>query len=112
MLVSISVVFLLCHFLEPMSHSVLYGAIFGECAVYTEAHLIQVMVTNTLEMFSYASNFVFYCIFHLRFRRFLKRMLCCQSEDNMVHGAKPAVAVVNVENGGTYTRNGGTYTRE
>jgi hypothetical protein len=76
MLVSILIVFVLCHLVEPLSHSSLFAELWGVCEVYSEGHFTQIMVTNGLEWFSFASNFIFYCIFHKQFQESLKKACC------------------------------------
>ena len=79
MVVSISIVFVLCHSIEPFAHSGLYVQLVGDkCKVYNTAHRILLFTTNTAEVFSYASNFYFYCLFNKQFRGVLKQG-CCPS---------------------------------
>jgi hypothetical protein len=77
MMISISAVFVVCHIMEPFAHSGLYKAAFGPCGVYTLAYKIIRVVVNTLEVFSFASNFIFYCIFNTEFLHILRLRICC-----------------------------------
>ena len=79
MVVSISVVYVLCHFIEPFSHTGIYSSIFGKCKVYSKNHRILLVTTNITELFSYASNFYFYCIFNKQFRGVLRSIFCKNS---------------------------------
>ncbi|ELU00917.1 hypothetical protein CAPTEDRAFT_194112 [Capitella teleta] len=95
MLISISVVFLVCHLIEPLSHSSLYGAIFGESAVYSESHYQQIIATNLLEMICHGINFWFYCVFTPKFFGHLKSLFCCCTINVGVWGVHTAVFHLN-----------------
>ena len=91
MMIAISVVFLLCHAMEPFVHAPVYAAIHGECRLGTKAYVVQRAVANTLEVFSFSSNFFFYCIFHKQFVSTLKLMFpAC-------HDRRWAMAVSDLE---------------
>jgi hypothetical protein len=77
MMISISSVFVICHSLEPIAQSELYKYIFGPCSTYTTAYRTIRVLANTLELFSFATNFIFYCIFNSEFLKRLKETLCC-----------------------------------
>jgi hypothetical protein len=68
--------------MEPFSYSAVYGAIHGRDAVHQEAHMTQLMITNTLELVSFACNFVFYCAFLKPFQKTLKSMVKRCSKDS------------------------------
>ena len=77
MMICISSVFVICHSMEPFAHSGLYKAAFGTCSVYTLAYKIIRVTVNTLEAFSFASNFIFYCFFNTEFLQILRLRICC-----------------------------------
>ena len=79
MMVSISAVFIVCHSVEPLTTQELYTAMFGPCSIYTTTYKALTVVTNTLETFSFASNFIFYCAFNSDIVKILKQNLCCRS---------------------------------
>ncbi len=82
MLLSITFVFLACNIVEPFSHSTIYQTIFGECAILTEQYATYRMLTNLLEIVSYSSNFVSFCVFNEQFVNILKSMLpCCSTRE-------------------------------
>ncbi|ELU13493.1 hypothetical protein CAPTEDRAFT_216221 [Capitella teleta] len=93
MLVSILITFVLCHLLEPLSHSSLFAVLWGVCEVYSESHYTQIMVTNGLEWFSFASNFIFYCIFHKQFQDSLKKSCCWLCHRHNVTAQMPATCL-------------------
>ena len=80
MVVSISVVFVFCHIVEPFSHSGLFSTLFGLCSLYNDSHRVLLITTNIAEVFSYATNFYFYCLFNKQFRGVLKHCCCPSSE--------------------------------
>ena len=77
MMISISGVFVICHSLEPIAQSELYKSIFGPCSTYTTAYRAIRVVANTLEILSFATNFISYCSFNSEFRKCLRQALCC-----------------------------------
>ncbi len=80
MLLSITFVFLACNIVEPFSHSTIYETIFGECSSMTEQYATYRMITNLLEIVSYSSNFVSFCVFNKQFVNMLKAILpCCDA---------------------------------
>ena len=79
MVVSISVVILICHILEPFSHTALFTSLFGVCSMHGVGHTVLLTTTNILETISYASNFLFYCIFNQQFAKTLKSLCECDS---------------------------------
>ena len=83
MLISISVVYLICHLPEPFAHQAIYSSIFGPCSVYSKAFRVYVMVTNNLELFSYAINFIPYCIFNEQFRKCFVRIVVRRSVNSV-----------------------------
>ncbi len=84
LVVAISVVFVLCNVLEPFTHSRIYAGMFGECSLNSEAYRILRVVSNILEMFSFAINFVLFCMFSRQFRLACSRLLCCCIQENRV----------------------------
>ena len=84
MVVSISIVFLVCHSLEPFSHSSIFSALFGKCNVYGTNHRIFIIYTNAMETVTLATNFFFYCLFNKQFWSVLKGMCCCKNFNNQV----------------------------
>ncbi len=76
MLLSITFVFVVCNTTEPMMHSGIYAAIFGECSIYNESYEIFRMVTNILEVVSWASNFLSYVVFNRHYVDMLKYIIC------------------------------------
>ena len=94
MLITISCIFLLCHFLEPFIHSGIYSFLFGVCALYDDGYAIFRMVVNTLEMFSFASNFIVYCIFNRQFLVALALICHCKSKDSMSNSTLQDVSTV------------------
>lgn len=67
MLITVSLVFLLCNIMEPFIHSGVYTSLFGRCSIYTETYALLRTVSNTLEMLSFATNFIVYCLFMKQF---------------------------------------------
>ena len=78
MLLSITITFVLCHILEPFIHSAVYTSLFGYCSLYTITYRTIAMFVNLLETFSYAINFIFYCVFNKDFASRMKEMLKCK----------------------------------
>lgn len=78
MLLGITITFVLCHILEPFIHSVIYTTLFGCCSVFAMTYRNLVMSVNTLETISFASNFIFYCVFNKEFAAGVKKMLKCE----------------------------------
>ena len=90
MLITISLIFIVCHALEPFIHSGLYTSIFGPCSTYTDTYDFWRMFINTLEIFSFATNFIVYCIFNKLFVAALRRLCKCGSnsvEDQTAEGS-------------------------
>lgn len=85
MLISISAMFVVCHVMEPFSYTAVYGAIYGRDKIHNEAHMTQMMITNSLELVSFASNFVFYCAFYKPFQKTL-RSLCRRCTKDAIAG--------------------------
>ena len=81
MLVAISAMMFLCHVVEPFSHPAIYRAIHpqGDAGIGSDEHRLQRVITNILEMFSYASKFFIYVIFYQQFQPALKQVLCHRS---------------------------------
>lgn len=77
MLVSISVVFIVCHSIEPFAHGALYASIYGACAVTQPAFQIVRVVANIMEIFSYSTNFIFYFIFNSKFSHRVRIIMGC-----------------------------------
>jgi hypothetical protein len=104
MVLSISAVFLLCHIVEPFSHSGLFSTLFGVCSLYNEAHRTLLITTNILEVFSYATNFFFYCVFNKQFRGVLRHCCCPASsaplplEHTHTHNVPPTHHTHNTRN--------------
>ena len=81
MVISISVVYIVCHFLEPLSHPGIFGHFFSMCALFDHGHKALILTTNILETFSYASNFFFYCIFNRQFSNALESLCQCKQQE-------------------------------
>ena len=77
MMISISLMLVICHCMEPFIHDGIAVVVFGPCSIYTDAFKVLSVVVNTLEVLSYTTNFVFYCAFNDDFRRGLDYLLCC-----------------------------------
>jgi hypothetical protein len=77
MLVVISAVFVICEILEPFVHSGVFGSIFGNCSLYSNAYSITLLVANVLEVILFSVNFIIYCIFYRHFTATLKSLCCC-----------------------------------
>ena len=77
MMISISFMLAVCHSFEPFAHGGLYKTIFGPCSTHTTEYQLVRVVANTLEALSFASNFVFYCLFNGEFLKTLRVALCC-----------------------------------
>ncbi|KAK2164883.1 hypothetical protein LSH36_58g22034 [Paralvinella palmiformis] len=77
MMISISFMLAVCHSFEPFAHSGLYRTIFGQCSTHTTQYQLVRVVANTLEALSFASNFIFYCVFNGEFSKRLRLLLCC-----------------------------------
>ena len=76
MMISISAILVACHVMEPFIHTDVAQAVFGPCSIYTDAYKTLSVVVNTLEVFSHASNFIFYCVFNSSFREGLRELVC------------------------------------
>ena len=79
MLLSITMVFLITKLLEPFIHPSIYTNIFGTCSDYSTNYNILVVVANTAESISFASNFISYCVFNQQFVTTLKTTFGCSS---------------------------------
>ena len=80
MLLSASFIYVVCHILEPFSHSSIFAALFGKCVHRSFIFQHFITATNTLETASYAINIFPYCIFNGRFRHELILVLRCKSQ--------------------------------
>ncbi len=92
LVVAISAVFVACNVLEPFFHPGIYGGMFGECALDSDLYRIMRVVTNILEMFSLAINFVLLWLFNNHFRMAAKQILCCCCLHNRVDPTEARVA--------------------
>ena len=79
MLLSITITFVFCHIMEPFIHTTVYTTLFGYCSIYTMTYRTIAMLVNLFETFSYAINFIFYCVFNKEFARRMKEFLKCRS---------------------------------
>lgn len=78
MLLGITVTFTICHIFEPFVHPVVYQGLFGYCSIFTSTYRNLTLTINILEVTSYASNFVFYCVFNQEFAKSVKSLLRCK----------------------------------
>ena len=78
MLLSISTLFVVCNVLEPLVLPDVYTTLFGKCSQYSDQYNILLMTANILELVSFASNFLCYCIFNRSFRMTLGRCFPCK----------------------------------
>lgn len=79
MLLGITFTFVICHMMEPFIHETIYKAIFGPCSILTETYRNSVMTVNILEAASFASNFIFYCVFNKEFAKGVKEVFKCKN---------------------------------
>lgn len=93
MLVSISTTFVVCHCTEPFIHANVYAAFGGPCSIYEPEYNVRRVVVNILEMFSYAINFVFFCIFERQFRAALRALF-----DRPINGLSSLLCTCNRPN--------------
>ena len=84
MVISISVVYVVCHIPEPFAHPGPFGTFFGFCSLFGRGHRTMIIITNVLDTFSYASNFFFYYVFNKHFASALNSMCCCNNQKNSI----------------------------
>ena len=75
MLFSICLVYVVCHLQAPFLQTAVIRSIYGECALYREQFVFFKMMSNIIELVSYASNIVPYCLFSRCFKTTLHRIL-------------------------------------
>ena len=86
MLLSISMVFAVSHAMEPFLVPSVYNEMVGPCGDSTDLYYTLLMVFNTAESVSFASNFICYCCFNKHFVESLKDMFryfkckCCSKQ--------------------------------
>ena len=76
MLMATNAIYVVCHVMEPLTHRDIFSAIFGD-----SRRLLFIgvqMVSNILELFSFASNIVPYYFFNSLFRHALCLVLRCR----------------------------------
>ena len=85
MLLSISVVFILCHILEPLLETSIFTSVFGDCSLETSEYETLRMFGNWFESLTWISNFVSYCLFNHVFFRNLKKVLTRRKSRETTH---------------------------
>ena len=84
MLITIALILILCHVIDPLSQSGIYRSIFGRCSTNTNHYNFVRALSNCLETFSYATNFFIYYTFHQQFRITLLSFIRCRQRNNSV----------------------------
>ena len=85
MLLSISVVFVLCHLLELLLESSIFTSVFGEGSLETAEYETMRMFGNWLESLTWASSFVSYCAFNPMFLIHLKKICTRNTSGDLKH---------------------------
>ena len=86
MLLSISMVFAVSHAMEPFLIPSVYNEMAGPYSDLTDLYNTLLMIVNTTESVSFASNFISYCCFNRHFIKSLKDMFryfkckCCSKQ--------------------------------
>ena len=83
LLVCLCTVFLVCHTPEPFGHVPIFRSLFGDCLLFGCAHQIYVMVTNILELLSFAIPFYIYVTLNNMFRKSVIECILCGRESNI-----------------------------
>lgn len=85
MLLCITILFVITNCLEPFMHPNIYAVIFGKCSEYSHQRNILVLIVNTAEAISFASNFVIFCVFNPHFVVALKQVTKWKTSDARVY---------------------------